>query len=255
MKTVLVTGGTGTLGRHVVSRLADLDAEVRVLTRKPDTSVHSGQIGGDLATGEGLAEAVAGVDTVIHCATNPRHRSVDIPGTEQLLDAARENKVWHFLYISIVGVDQNPFSYYRTKLRIERLIEESGVPHTVLRATQFHELILMVVSGLAKLPVAPVPKGFKSQPVDVGAVAERLVALAEGEPVGRARDIGGPRVDTLADLLQVYCASIAKARPVLPIGIPGKTGRAFRAGANLLGPDGETLGGTFDDFLARRGRE
>lgn len=253
MKSVLVTGGTGTLGKHVVARLDELCADVRVLTRNPDPEAHAGHVGGDLATGEGISDAVAGVDTIIHCATNPRFYRVDVAGTETLLEAAREHEVGHLIYISIVGVDDNPFPYYRTKLRVEEQIAESGVPYTILRATQFHELILSVVGALSKLPIALVPKGFKSQPIDVEAVAGRLVELAQGEPVGRARDIGGPRVDLIADLLQVYGASVAKSRPVLPIGLPGKAARAFRAGANLLGPDGETLGGTFDDFLVRRG--
>lgn len=253
MKSVLVTGGTGTLGRHVVRRLRESGVQPRVLTRKEGQAAD--HITGDLATGAGLVEAVAGADTVIHCATQLRHRRVDIAGTKRLLAVAREHDVGHFVYISIVGIDDNPLSYYRTKLRTEELIAASGVPYTVLRATQFHELILSAVAVLAKLPLAPVPKDFKSQPIDTEAVAARLVTLAAGEPVGRARDIGGPRVDTLADLLQVYCATRSKSRVVLPIGVPGKTGRAFRAGTNLLGPDGETLGGTFDEFLARRSAE
>lgn len=250
MLTVLVTGGTGTLGRHVVSGLREAGIQPRVLTRREGKAAD--HVTGDLATGAGLTAAVSGADTVIHCATHVRYRRVDIAGSERLLAVAREHGVGHFVYISIVGIDDNPFSYYRTKLRAEELIAASGVPYTILRVTQFHELILSVVAGLAKPPLAPVPKGFKSQPIDTEAVAARLVTLAAGEPVGRARDIGGPRVDTLADLLQVYCATRSKSRMLLPIGVPGKTGRAFRAGANLLGPDGETLGGTFDEFLARR---
>lgn len=111
MRTVLVTGGTGNLGRHVVSRLADTDTKVRVLTRKPVDASVPGGVQGDLRTGEGLAHAVAGVDTIVHCATHPKHRTVDIPGTERLLELAREHDVAHFAYISIVGVDQNPFNY------------------------------------------------------------------------------------------------------------------------------------------------
>lgn len=250
MDTVLVTGGTGTLGREVVARLRATGAEVRVLTRDPERK--NGHVTGNLATGEGLDTAVSGADTVIHCATNPRFHKVDFDGTKLLLDQAREAGVRHFVYISIVGVDRNPFPYYRTKLRVERLIAESGVPWTVLRATQFHDLVLGLVSRVAKLPLSPVPKGFRVQPVDVEAVAERLVTIADKEPVGRATDVGGPRVDPIGELLQVYCAAVGKSRTMVPIGIPGRTGRAFRAGENLLGPDGEVIGGTFDEFLARK---
>lgn len=250
MESVLVTGGTGTLGRHIVPRLRATTAEVRVLTR--NNNPEEGQLTGDLATGEGLAEAVSGVDTIIHCATGVRMGKVDVQGTQRLLDLAAGHAVRHLLYISIVGIDDNPFRYYRTKLWVEQMIDASGVPYTILRATQFHDLILKIVSGIAKLPVAVVPKEFRSQPIDVEHVAARLADLATGDPVGRARDIGGPRVDTFDDLLQVYCAAAGKSRPVLQLGIPGKAGRAFRAGANLLGPDGEKLGGTFDDFLAKQ---
>lgn len=250
MGTVLVTGGTGTLGSRVVARLRGNGAEVRVLTRNPEPA--ESHVIGDLATGEGLDVALAGVDTIIHCATNPRFHRVDVEGTKALLEQAQRHEVGHLLYVSIVGVDHNPFPYYRAKAEVERLIAESAVPWTVLRATQFHDRVLGVVSGLAKLPVAPVPKGFRFQPVDVDAVAERVVTLAGKEPAGRARDVGGPRVDPIGDLLQVYCAAIGKSRTVLPIGVPGKIGRAFRAGENLLSPEGEPIGSTFDEFLAQR---
>ncbi len=250
MQTVLVTGGTGVLGRQVVSRLGENAADVRVLTRNPDAG--PGRVIGDLATGEGVAAAVSGVDTIIHCATGPRFRHVDVNGTALLLEQAKRAGVGHVVYISIVGIDRNPFAYYQAKLHVEQMIVESGVPWTVLRATQFHDLVLRMVSGLAKLPVAPVPKGLCVQPVDAEAVAMRLVQLAAEGPVGRARDVGGPRVDPLADLLQVYCAAVGKSRSLLPIGVPGKVGRAFRAGENLLGSDGEPIGGTFDVYLVHR---
>lgn len=234
----------------MVSRLRATSADVRVLTRDPERG--EGHATGNLATGEGLEAAVAGVDTIIHCATNARFHRVDFDGTAMLLDQARRHHVKHLIYISIVGIDRNPFAYYRTKLRVEQLIADSGVPWTLLRATQFHDLVLGLVSRLAKLPVAPVPKGFSFQPVDTDAVAERLMTLAGKEPVGRVRDVGGPRVDPIGDLLQVYCAAAGKSRTVLPIGIPGKVGKAFRSGENLLGPGGEVIGTTFDEFLTHK---
>lgn len=252
MGSFLVTGGTGTLGKHVVERLHDAGHDVTVLTRNPRESVHSRQVRGDLGTGEGLAAAVSDVDTVIHCATHARFGRVETLGAQRLLELCSERGIGHFVYVSIVGVDDNPFPYYQNKVRTERLIAGSGVPYTVLRATQFHDLVLSIVAGLAKAPLAPVPRGFSAQSIDVRAVAERLVELATAAPSGRARDIGGPRVDSLADLLQVYCAAAGKSRSVLPFSVPGKTGRAFAAGMNLLGAEGERLGGTFDEFLAEK---
>lgn len=250
MESVLVTGGTGRLGRVLVPRLHATAAKVRVLTRS--TEPGEGQVTGDLTTGEGLEEAVSGVDTIIHCATNTRMGKVDVQGTQRLLYLARRSDVRHLLYVSIVGIDHNPFRYYRTKERVEQMVDASGVPYTIQRATQFHQLIVEIMNRLTKLPVVVVPRDFRSQPIDAEEVAARLADLAAGDPVGRARDIGGPRVDTIDDLLQVYCAAVGKSRPVLQVGVPGKAGRAFRAGSNLLRPGGEKLGGTFDDFLAKQ---
>lgn len=252
MRRFLVTGGTGTLGRHLVERLVATGADVSVLTRNPRASGPGRQLKGDLTTGAGLPAAVSDVDVIVHCATHARFQRVEYLGAQRLLELATERGIGHFAYISIVGIDDHPFPYYQGKLRTERLIADSGVPYTLLRATQFHDLVLSIVSGLAKPPVALVPKGFATQSIDVRAVAERLAELAAGDPAGRARDIGGPRVDSVADLVQVYGAAVGKPRSVLPVAVPGKSSRAFQAGMNLLGPDGEQLGGTFDEFLAER---
>src|SRR5262249_60932548 len=82
------------------------------------------------------------------------------------------------VYISIVGLDLCPHGYYRTKLRTERLISQSGLPWTVLRTTQFHDLILLACTTLARPPVMLVPAGTSFQPLDVTEVAERLAGLA-----------------------------------------------------------------------------
>ena len=253
MARFLVTGGTGKLGRHVVAKLAASGHDVRVLTRRPRGDGPGEQMMGDLAHGAGLPAAVAGVDTIIHCATHARFGKVETLGAQRLLELAREQGIGHFVYISIVGVDDNPFPYYQNKVRTERLIAGSGIPYTVLRATQFHDLVFSIVSGLSRAPLmTPVPSGFAFQSIDVRAVADRLVELATSSPAGRARDIGGPRVDSLADLVQLHGVATGKSRPLVHIRIPGKIGHAFRSGMNLLGPDGERIGGTFDDYLAER---
>lgn len=252
MRSILVTGGTGTLGKHVVERLVAAGCRVTVLTRQPRPGGPARQLKGDLITGEGLAAAVAGVDTIVHCATGARFRRVEQLGAQRLLELCREHAVGHFLYVSIVGIDDHPMPYYQAKLDTERLIADSGVPYTVQRATQFHDLALRIVSALAAPPVALVPRGFAVQSIDVEQVAGRVAELALGNPVGRARDIGGPRVQSVAELLEEYSAAIGRRRRVVRVPVPGKIGRAFEAGLNLLGPDGERLGGTFADFLSKR---
>jgi uncharacterized protein YbjT (DUF2867 family) len=144
---VLVTGGTGSLGRRVVDRLRDAGRGVRVLSR----SERPGTIKGDLLTGEGLERALEGVATVVHCASSPirNSRRIDVGGTELLLRAAKRASVSHFVYVSIVDVDRNPhYFYYRVKRDTERVIERSPVPWTILRATQFHEFMLKQIQFL-----------------------------------------------------------------------------------------------------------
>jgi uncharacterized protein YbjT (DUF2867 family) len=163
---ILVTGGTGLLGRRVAYRLRSAEREVRVLSR----SGRPGAVWSDLLTGEKLDEATEGIDTVIHCASSPRKtRQIDVEGTERLLEAGDWAGVSHFVFISIVGVDRNPyFPYYRMKLEVERIVESFPVPWTILRATQFHELVLRMLRFLERLPIMPIPKGFLLQPIDVG---------------------------------------------------------------------------------------
>jgi uncharacterized protein YbjT (DUF2867 family) len=141
------------------------------------------------------------------------------------------------------------FGYFGAKFRAEQIVADSGLPWTTLRATQFHELILMAVRQIARLPVIPVPSGFRFQPVDAGDVAARLVELALGTPAGRVPDIGGPRVYRMADLVRGYLRASGKRRPILPVPIPGKAARALREGANLT-PDRAVGSRTWEDFLA-----
>ena len=140
----------------------------------------------------------------------------------------------HLVFISIVGVDRNPyFPYYRMKLEVERIVERSPVPGTILRATQFHGFVLRITQFLERLPVMMMPKDFLLQPIDVGEVADRLVELALSKPVGHAPDIGGPEVRTAAELARAYFAAAGRRRRVVEVPLPGKTARAFREGAQL----------------------
>ncbi|HVW45163.1 MAG TPA: NAD(P)H-binding protein [Amycolatopsis sp.] len=243
---VLVTGGTGTLGRVVADRLLRRGHEVHILSRRPAPPGtpyiwHTG----DLRTRSGLGPATADVDTVVHCATAPRG---DDESTQNLLASA--SGVGHFVCISIVGVDRIRFFYYQAKLRAERLIEKSAVPWTILRATQFHDLIATLTESQKRLPAVLTLDG-RFQPVDVRDVADRLVALAEGAPAGRAPDLGGPEVRGARDLAQTYLRAVGRRRPVLALRLPGAAARAFRAGANLA-PGHATGTITFEQFLAAR---
>jgi uncharacterized protein YbjT (DUF2867 family) len=243
MTTILVTGGTGTLGRHVAERLRTGGHEVRVLSR------HARPYAVDLREGgSGLDEAVAGVDTIVHCATSSR--GGDEEAARNLIAAARRAGVGHLAYISIVGVDRVPFGYYKSKLAVERLVEDSGIGWTVLRATQFHDLVLTVLQGMAKLPVLLLPARVKDQPVDVTEVADRLAELARGAPAGRVDDMGGPEVRTFDSLARAYLKATGR-RAVVKVPLRGAAYDAFREGGHLA-PERAVGRGTFDEYLTKR---
>ncbi|MGY1695443.1 MULTISPECIES: SDR family oxidoreductase [unclassified Geodermatophilus] len=252
MTTVLVTGGSGLLGRAVVDRLGAAGHRVRALSRRPADVLQpsADAVRGDLRTGSGLVQAVAGVDAIVHCASDPRgFQDVDVAGTERLLAAAREAGGPHLVYISIVGVDRIPYAYYRAKAAAERLVEESGLPWTTLRATQFHEFGLAAVRQLTRSPLVPVVRGWRFQPVDVGEVADRLVSGVTAGPAGRLPDLGGPEVLGLAELVRSYLTATGAKRALVPIPVPGAFSAALRSGANLA-PTNRAGGPTWADFLA-----
>lgn len=237
---VLVTGGTGTVGRVVVDQLTAAAKDVRVLSRgrRPNQRADVEHVVGDVQTGAGLDAALDGVDTIVHC----------VYPTENLVAAAKRAGSPHLLYVSIVGIDRVPFAFYRRMLAKERTIAESGVPWTVLRATQFHDLIAFVLRVLAKPPVMALPSGLKFQPVDVRDVGERLAGLALGEPIGRAPDFGGPQARTLDDLARSYLAIAGRRRPMVPIRLPGKVFGGIRGGG-LLTPEHAAGTITFEQYL------
>lgn len=240
---VLVTGGTGTVGRIVVDKLTTAGKDVRVLSRgrRRHQRTDVEHVVGDVQTGDGLDAAVDGVDTIVHCV---------VPA-QQLVAAAKRASSPHLVYISIVGVDRVPFGLYRKLLAEEHLIAGSGLPWTVQRATQFHDLIAVILRMLTKPPVVPLPSGLSFQPVDVREVGEELARLALGEPVGRAPDFGGPHVRAFRDLAHSYLTIVGKRRPIVPIRLPGKVFHAFRVGGNLA-PEHAVGTVTFEQYLSEQ---
>ena len=254
--SILVTGGTGTLGRPVAQRLRDAGASVTVLSRHPrETADGIRYAAGDLSSGEGIEAAVQGAEVVVHCAGS---RKGDEQKTRTLVSAGKD--VRHIVLISVVGADRIPqvsaldrafFGYFGMKLATERVVEQSGIGWTTLRATQFHDLILMVVKTLARLPVMPAPTGSRFQPVDATEVAQRMAELALGEPSGLVPDLAGPKIYTVDELAKSYLSAVGKRRPLVPVHLPGQAAAAVRAGANLA-PDRAVGKRTWEEFLADR---
>lgn len=237
---LLVTGGTGNIGSHVVPLLRAEGRDLRILSRHPRADEPGiQQVAGDTVTGDGLAAAFDGVEAVLHLAGGAKGDDV---GARTVTAAAKAAGVRRLVFISVVGADRMPIGYFRRKAEAEQTIAESGVPWTVLRVAQLHDFVLPVVRGMAKLPLLPVPGGLRFEPVDVDEVAHRLAELTLGEPVGRAADIAGPEVLDIRRLAEAYAEANGKRpRGRLPLRLPGAVGRAYRAGDNLAG-DGALRG-------------
>jgi uncharacterized protein YbjT (DUF2867 family) len=253
-RRVLVTGGTGALGQVLVPRLQAAGHDVAVLSRAPGEGPSGApRRVADLGAADDatLAQALAGVDTVVHLASDPAHPTkVDVNGTDRLMTVAEQVGVGHVVLLSIVGCDANPFPYYRAKTAAEGIVLSGRVPGTVLRATQFHEFVPRVAEMLVWGPVALVPRQMRAQLVDLRDVADRLVGLVAAGPQGRVPDLAGPQVIGLADALALWSRAAGRRVPRM-ISLPavGRVLRSFAAGSNLPGPDADVGPRTFEDWL------
>jgi uncharacterized protein YbjT (DUF2867 family) len=251
---ILVTGGTGTLGTHVVQRLRQRGCRVRVLSRKVRTGTDGVEyVVGDLVKGIGVAEAVAGADVIVHCASASKG---DVEATQDLVQAAKAQKpLPHLVYISIVGVSGIRFGYFQSKLAAEKIVTDSGLPWTLQRATQFYDYLFGGSKSLTRFPIVPVPKSFKVQPIDPVEVANKLADLALGPPSGQVPDMGGPEVSSWAEMTRQYLRATKRRRPVVEVWLPMM--KEIRAGALLVSAQaggfshsyGKT---TWKEFLQRR---
>ncbi len=247
--SILITGGTGTLGRHVTPLLRDAGRELRVLSRGAHPSGDGVEyVTGDLVTGEGIAAAVAGTETVLHLAGGAKG---DDEAARNLVRAASRAGVRHLVHISVIGADRMPLGWFRSKLGAERAVTESDVPWTMLRAAQFHDLVLTMLGKMTRLPVVPVPGGLRFQPVDAREVATRLAGLTLAEPGSQVPDLAGPRTYDMAELIRGYLRERGRRRPLMPVRMPGRVGKAYRAGENLS-LKADVGDRTWENFLAER---
>lgn len=246
---ILITGGTGTLGRLVTPLLRDAGATVRVLSRDRHELPIDGieYVTGDLRAGEGLESAVYGTQTILHLAGGPKG---DDETTRNLVRAASRAGTGHIVYISVIGAGRVPLNWFRTKRAAEQAVADSGLAWTTLRAAQFHDLVLTMAQKMAKLPAIPVPGGLRFQPVDARDVAARLVELTLDGPAGLVSDLPGPTVYPMAELIRGYLHARGTRRALIPVRMPGNAGRAYRAGHNLTLTGADTGTRTWEQFLA-----
>jgi uncharacterized protein YbjT (DUF2867 family) len=247
--TVAVVGGTGTVGALVVAELLGRGERVAVLSRNP-AGVPAGAEHRrvDLTSGEGLDLALDGVRAVVDAANSQKGaQETLVEGTRRLAEAGARAGVANHVTISIVGIDRVPMSYYKAKLAQEEALQAGEVPWTILRATQFHQLVDSAFAAAARFGVRPTGT-VKVQPIDPTIVAARLADAALAAPAGRLPDIGGPRVQTLGELSAAWATARGKRR--LPLRVPalGKTGKALAAGA-ICDERAATPGEDFAEWL------
>jgi uncharacterized protein YbjT (DUF2867 family) len=150
--------------------------------------------------------------------------------------------------MSIVGVDRHPLSFYKAKHEIEEMIAGATSQHSIIRATQFHDLVGFIISKLIKSPVCLVPRGFVFQPIATSEVAQHLVDIARSGPGGLLPDLAGPQVLDTEYLARTYMEAVGKERPLLNVPIPGKVSKAFQGGLNT-NPDRAVGKSTWEQYL------
>jgi len=260
MTTTLVTGAAGNLGAAVVGALLERDHQVHAHMRSQGAAIPAGvrAFHGDIRKGEELPAASFGVDAIIHCASffDP-DGATDREGARNLIRAAKANGAPHLVYISIVGVDRTPFPYFKTKLEVEKIVEDSGLPHTILRATQFHSFVLRLISGFedADANRIALPAGLNFQSIAVEEVAAALVKASERDAAGRLPDIAGPRAYSLEEMTLLYCRLSGKERTITSLTEDPQRDfhDSFRDGRNLA-PDHAVGRITWEEFLRQQAR-
>jgi uncharacterized protein YbjT (DUF2867 family) len=263
MTTVLVTGGTGHLGMDVVRRLKAERRHVRILARNPGEDPDVEWIKGDLGTGHGVADAVAGANMVVHAATNSpaaqrgmlRMRDfvgspsdVDVDGTRMLLAEAAKDNVEHFLHISIIGVQQSRLPYMRVKAAAEDVVRAGPVPWSILPAAAFYWLFARMFDTMASRRVWPLPANIPTQPCDSAEFASHVVACLNDGPSGVRPDFGGPQVASMVEFAREYQAIRGIRRRILPLHLPARMVRA--AGRQTCQEDGIRGTTTWSQWLA-----
>ncbi|HEY1409467.1 MAG TPA: NAD(P)H-binding protein [Promineifilum sp.] len=254
MKRLLVTGGTGVLGSQVVRRAAEAGWTVRSLSRGSKPAHPAGEwVQADLVTGQGVEEAVRGIDVIIHCASlfGREQPASAGEGSAPLLAAARRAGVANFIYTSIAGTDRSHYGYYLLKTAEEKALASSGVPHTIIRLTQFHSLVETVLGSLSRRFGQLSPCGWRFQPLAPEDAADLLIELAKQPAAGRAPDAGGPEIRTLDSLAESWMEITGARKRLIHLPSFGSLSKAWSTGINLT-PDNPAGSVTWEQWL--RGR-
>ncbi|MGW9629610.1 SDR family oxidoreductase [Agromyces sp. NPDC055520] len=244
---IVVIGGTGLIGSRVVEHLAEHGHEA--VAASPNSGVNT-------ITGEGLAEVLVGANVVVDVSNSPSFADDDVlafftTSTTNLLATEREAGVTHHVALSIVGAELLPDSgYLRAKVAQEQLIEGSGLPYSIVRATQFYEFAGSIADAATVDGTVRLSTGLM-QPIAAADVSAAVARVAAGDPINGTLEIGGP--ERLGQDEFVRTGLAAKGDPRTVIGDP----EALYFGTKLTGtelvplsPDAQLSTTTFADWLA-----
>ncbi|MFD1731972.1 SDR family oxidoreductase [Deinococcus malanensis] len=230
---MLVTGGSGQLGRRVIGELLEQGRAVQAISRRPGPQAAGlTWVTGDLNSAATLQRGLDGVSRVVHLATQPLRPGKDLQMTSALLGAVQDRHIEHFVYMSISGLERMQGApYYREKLEIERRLRTSGLRLTIQRSTQFHKFVADLLGKLTLGPVTLVPTGVTLQPVEVSAVARCLAQVVQGAPAGQRRDLSGPAPEAIELLARQWHRHRARTGRVASAPIPLPLFRAWQHSA------------------------
>jgi uncharacterized protein YbjT (DUF2867 family) len=241
-------GATGLIGKDVSASLNEAGHQTVAASRSS---------GADVLTGEGLAQALDGADVLVDVINSPSFDDEPVmqfftTATRNLVDAAKSANVGHYVALSIVGCDGLPESgYMRAKVVQERTITESGLPYTIVRATQFHEFgegitDSLTVGGEVRAPDGPI------QPIAADEVAAEVARVAQAVPVNGVVNIGGPEKLRFADLANLVVAHRGGTTPVIVDPSARYFGTLVSEDSLVTGDDALLACIRFADWLAAR---
>lgn len=248
MTKIAVMGATGQIGSAVVRLLGDAGNDVVAASR---------QSGVDVLTGDGLDDALVGADVLVDVLNSPSFEDGPVldfftRSTANLVASARNAGVGHYVALSIVGADGLPDSgYMRAKVVQERMISESGLPYTIVRATQFHEFAEMITGSLVVGDEVRAPDAL-IQPIAAADVAAAVARAASAMPRNGIHDIGGPEKMSFSDLASAVIAKQGLNTPVVVDPAATYFGTPVDDHSLVTGANAELARTRFDEWLARR---
>lgn len=245
-RRIVVIGGTGLIGSKVVRMLREHGHET--IAASPKTGVNA-------VTGEGLAEVMNGTSVVVDVSNSPSFEEKAVmaffqASTSNLLRYAREAGVEHYVALSVVGADRFSESVYlRAKIAQEKLIRESAVPYTIVRATQFFEFVAAIADSATVGNVVRIPP-VSFQPIASEDVAIAVARAAAGKPVNGVVEIAGPERFRFDELVRESLRARGDQREVIADEKAGYFGAVPKG--QMLVPIGEAHLGDirFDDWLS-----